>query len=151
MAITQICAEQVNTVNTTFAATVTCSSPAFTPVAAGTDCQVSVYNVALNTATSPVTLAFSFDANFEYGYMDQGITFSDYCRVAGQTGSVTLTDGLSLCGCGLVPTFQYSYTCNAAAITTTPTMVQGPISVAFTVSNLCSPTVFCVDSVACTP
>jgi len=151
MAITQICAEQVNAVEATFSATVTCGSPQFTPIGAGNNCRMAVYNVALNTGTSPATLAFSFDSEFEYQFMNQGVTFNDYCVVNGESGSVTLTEGLGLCGCGLTPTFQYSYTCNAAAITTTPTMVQGPVSIAFTVTNLCSPTVFCVDTVSCTP
>lgn len=151
MAITQICAEQVNTVTSTFASTITCPTPKFIPVGAGDECRMAVYNVALNTGTSPATLAFSFDVEFEYQYLNMGVTFNDYCVMDGQSGSITLTEGLGLCGCGLVPTFEYAYSCDAAAITTTPTMVQGPVTIAFTVTNLCAPTVFCVDTVSCTP
>jgi len=150
MAIVQICAEQVTSVAQTYAATVTCGNPTYTPVGAGDECKMVVYNVALNTASSPMTLSFSFDVEFEYLFLNQGVSFGDYCVVPNQSGSVTLPDsGLEICNCGLTPTYQVAYTCNPGSITTTSTMVQGPVNLAFTVSNLCTPTVFCVSTVAC--
>jgi len=150
LAIVQLCAEQVSTVSQTYAATVTCGDPAYTPVAAGDHCNMVVYNVALNTGTSPMTLSFSFDTELKYLFLNHGVTFADYCVVNAQSGAVTLPDStLEICNCGLTPTYQVAYTCNAGSITTTSTMVQTPINLAFTVSNLCTPTVFCVDSVAC--
>ena len=150
MAIVQICAEQVSSVSQTYAATVTCGNPQYAPVAAGHECQMAVYNVALNAGVSPMTLSFSFDTSFEYYYRDHGVTFADFCHVHEQSGSVTLPDsGLSLCDCGITPTYQVAFTCNPGSITTTSTMVRGPVNMAFTVSNLCTPTVFCVSTVAC--
>lgn len=150
MAIVQICADQVTSVAPAYAATVTCASPRFTPAAPGNECNMVVYNVALNTATSPLTLSFSFDTQYEYLFLLQGVTFADFCTVENLSGSVTLPDsGLGICECGLTPTYQVSYTCNPGSIVTTPTMVQGPVSLAFTVSNLCTPTVFCVSTVPC--
>lgn len=149
MAIVKLCAEQLNTLNPTYAATVTCDSPAHTPVGAGDNCFISVYNVELDTASSPMTLSFSFNCSFEYEFIDHGVTFCDYCEVYGLSGSASLPSELRLCNCGLTPTYEYSYSCNAGAITTTSTMVQCPINLAFTVSNLCTPTVFCVSTVAC--
>lgn len=149
MTVIQICAEQVSTLSATYAATITCDTPGHTPVGAGDECHISVYDVNLDTASSPMTLSFSFNCEFEYQYLDHGVTFCDYCYINGQSGSVTLTSGLTLCNCGLTPTYEYSYSCDATAITTTSTMVQGPVSVAFTVTNLCAPTLVCVDTVAC--
>ncbi|MDD3363427.1 MAG: hypothetical protein PHZ03_00440 [Syntrophomonas sp.] len=149
MAIVQICGEQVSTIEQTYAATVTCGDPTYTPVAAGDNCNMVVYNVALNTGTSPMTLSFSFDTELKYLFLNQGMTFADYCMVNAQSGAVTLPDGLEICNCGLTPTYQVAYTCNPGSITTTSTMVQGPVALAFTVSNLCTPTVFCVSTVAC--
>jgi len=149
MARIQICAEQVSTVNPTYSATVTCESPRFTPIGAGDECHMSVYNVSLDAASSPMTLSFSFNSEFEYQYLDHGVTFNDYCSVNGQSGSITLPTGLTQCCCGLTPTYVYSYSCNAAAITTTSTMVQGPVSLAFTVSNLCSTTLICINTEEC--
>lgn len=149
MAIVQLCAEQVSTVAQTYAATVTCDNPTYPPVGAGEHCNLVVYNVALNTVTSPMTLSFSFDTQFKYRYLSHGVTFADYCMVNGQSGAVTLPSGLEICNCGLTPTYQVAYTCDPSSITTTSTMVRGPVSFAFTVSNLCTPTVFCVDSVEC--
>lgn len=150
MAIVKICAEEVSNVTQTYAATVTCSNPLFPPVAAGNQCNMVVYNVALHTSTSPMTLSFSFDTGLEYLFMNHGVTFADFCIVKDQSGAVTLPDsGLGLCDCGITPTYQVAYTCNPGAITTTSTMVQSPINLAFTVSNLCTPTVFCVSTVEC--
>jgi len=150
MAIVQICAEQVSSVSPTFAATVTCSNPQYTPVAGGNQCQMAVYNVALNTGTSPMTLSFSFDTEFQYFFLNHGVPFGDYCVVTAQSGAVTLPDsGLSLCNCNLTPTYSVAYTCNPGSITTTSTMVRGPVNLAFTISNLCTPTLFCVDTVSC--
>lgn len=150
MAIVKICAEEVSSVFQTYSATVTCSNPAYTPVGAGDHCNMVVYNVALHTNASPMTLSFSFDTELKYLFLNHGITFADYCVVNNQSGSVTLPDsGMSLCDCGITPTYQVAYTCNAGSITTTSTMVQTPINLAFTVSNLCTPTVFCVSTVDC--
>lgn len=146
----QICAEQVTSVSQSYAATVTCYNPSETPVGAGNECQMVVYNVALNTGSSPMTLSFSFDVEFQYLFLNHGVTFEDYCFVPNQSGSVSLPDsGLEICNCGLTPTYQVSYTCNPGSITTTATLVQGPVNLAFTVSNLCTPTVFCVSPVEC--
>lgn len=150
MAIVQICTEQVSSVFQTYSATLTCSDPQYVPIGAGDHCNMVVYNVALHTDTSPMTLSFSFDTELKYLFMNHGITFADYCVINAQSGSVTLPDeGLGLCDCGITPTYQVAFTCNAGSITTTSTMVQTPINLAFTISNLCTPTVFCVSTVAC--
>lgn len=151
MTIIQICAEEVSTQNPVYSATIVCNTPEHTPVGAGDECHISVYGVNLDTTSSPMTLSFSFNCEFEYQFLDHGVTFSDYCEVNGLSGSITLPSELTLCNCGLTPTYQYSYSCDATAITTTPTMVQGPVTVAFTVTNLCVPTLVCVDTVPCTP
>ncbi|MEN6328556.1 MAG: hypothetical protein ABFD18_20405 [Syntrophomonas sp.] len=146
---TQICAEQVATITTSYAATITCGSLTHTPVGPGSECRMSLYNVNLNTGSSPMTLSFSFNSQFEYQWLDHGVTFMDFAESNGDSGSVTLDSNLGLCGCGLTPTYVYSFTCNAAAITTTATMVQGPVSLSFTITNLCTPTLICVDTVPC--
>ena len=150
MAIVKICAEEVSSVFQTYSATVTCGYPQFTPVDAGNQCNMVVYNVALHTNTSPMTLSFSFDTGLEYFFLNHGVTFADFCLVSNKSGSVTLPDsGLGLCDCGITPTYQVAYTCNPGSIITTPTMVQSPVNLAFTITNLCTPTVFCVSTVAC--
>jgi len=148
MAIIQICGEQVTSISETYGATVTCENPTYPPVGAGDECKMVVYNVALDTATSPMTLAFSYDVQFEYLYINQGTEFADYCTVNNQSGSIVLPSAeLEICNCGLTPTYEVSYNCNPGAITTTPTMVQGFVNLAFTVSNLCTPTLFSVSTI----
>jgi len=150
MAIVQICAEQVSSVSQAYAATVTCCHPHYKPVAAGNQCQMVVYNVALHTGTSPMTLSFSFATKFQYLFMYHGVTYADYCVVKNQSGAITLPDsGLSLCNCNLTPTYSIAYTCNPGSITTSSNKVRGSVNFAVTISNLCTPTLFCIDTVAC--
>ncbi|HIE12884.1 MAG TPA: hypothetical protein EYP63_05600 [Desulfotomaculum sp.] len=150
MAIRKLCVNEVTTIASTFAETVTCTDPAHTPVVgAGDECGVAVYNVTANLGATPPTLSFSYDAQFEYQYVQQGATFQDFCNVVGSSGSVTLPDSLTLCCGPTVPLVTSSATCDASAITTTATSVSGPVTLSFTVTNLCTQTIICVDDTVC--
>lgn len=150
MAIRRLCVNEVTSVTSTFSQTVTCTTPAHTPVVgAGDECNVALYNVAANFGVTPPTLSFSFDVQFEYLYMNAGVTFNDYCNVLGNSGSITLPTGVTLCCGGTMPLVTSSASCNAAAITTTPTTVSGPVTLSFTVTNLCTQTIICVDDTTC--
>ncbi len=150
MAIRRLCVNEVTTLTSTFSQTVTCTTPAHTPViGAGDECSVALYNVSINLGATPPTLSFSYDAQFEYQYLQSGVTFQDYCTVAGNSGSITLATGVTLCCGGTMPTVTSSPSCNAGAITTTSTSVSGPVTLSFTVTDLCSQTVICVDDTTC--
>jgi hypothetical protein len=150
MTIRRLCVNEVTTISRTFSQTVTCTDPAHTPVVgAGDECSIALYNVSINLGTTPPTLSFSFDSQFEYQYLHAGVTFQDYCNVLGSSGSVTLPTGVTLCCGGTMPTVASSASCNAGAITTTSTSVSGPVTLAFTVTDLCSQTVICVDDTIC--
>ncbi|HAG07871.1 MAG: hypothetical protein XD69_0037 [Clostridia bacterium 62_21] len=149
MTIRRLCVDEITTVTDTFSQTVTCTNPGFTPIGPGDECNVLVYNTAVNLGTTPPTLSFSFDAQFEYQYEHLGATFLDYCNALGNSGSFTLPTGVTLCCGATVPLVQSSVTCNAAAITTTPTSVSGNVTLSFTVTNLCVQTIICVDDTTC--
>ncbi|MEW6573627.1 MAG: hypothetical protein AB1374_08355 [Bacillota bacterium] len=150
MAIRRLCVNEVTAITSTLSQTVTCTTPAHTPVVgAGDECNVAVYNVAANLGATPPTLAFSFDVQFEYKYMQSGVTFHDYCTVTGNSGSITLPTGVTLCCGGTMPAVSSSISCNPGAITTTSTSVSGPVTLSFTVTNLCTQTIICVDDTTC--
>ncbi|MEJ6949876.1 hypothetical protein [Natronospora cellulosivora (SeqCode)] len=151
MAIRQICVSEVTNLTTDYAETITCTNPGHTPTAAGDDCNIHVYNVGLNLNTTPPTLSFSFDSQFQYKFHDDSCaTFNDYCNVMGSTGSITLPTGVTLCCDGAIsPEIQASASCDAGQITTTETSVSGPVSLAFTITNLCAPTIICVEDTDC--
>ena len=146
MAVRRICVNEVTSVPSTFSQLVVCSNPSHTPTGAGDENRVALFNVALNTGVTPPTIAFSYSTNMEYSWTQGGTTFMDYCDVLGQSGSLTLTSGVSTC-CGFTP--SVTYTAALTGITATSTMVEGMVNFAFTVSNLCSPTVICVDDTTC--
>jgi len=147
MAIRRLCVDEVTTVASSFTATATCTTPANTPVAAGDECAVAVYNIAVNFGATPPTLSFSYDAQFEYQFSHQGVTFQDYCNAMGNSGSITLPTGTTLCCSATVPSVTSSSSCGS--ITTTSTLVSGDITLAFTVDNLCTQTIICVDDTTC--
>lgn len=147
MAIRMLCVNEITTVTENFSATAVCVDPAHTPVVGpGTQCSSVFYNVALN----PPVLTFSFDAQFEYQYLNQGCTFMDFCDVFGMSGTIDIAaDGLTSC-CGVTPSVSFiSCTCDPLSITTTPTSVAGVIGTTFTITNLCVPTIICVDDTTC--
>ncbi len=146
MTIRQICVNLVSSAAATYSNVVTCTNPAHTPTGPGTDNHVVLFNVAANYGASPPTIAFSYSSNMEYTWTQAGSTFDAYCDVLGSSGSVTLPSGSGTC-CGITPSITYSAT--IGSITTTSTMVQGTVSFAFTVTNLCSPTIICVDDTTC--
>lgn len=149
VAIRQLCVNEITSVTATVSQTVTCTDPAFTPVGAGNECNVALYNVTVDLGATPPTLAFSYDVQFEYQYLtDGGVTFSDYCTVVELSGAVTLPGGTSVC-CAETPAVTYSASCNPGSITTTPTSVSGSIDLSFSVSNLCVPTIICVEDTLC--
>lgn len=147
MAIVRICAEEVTTLSANFSDALTCPNPENPPVGPGTDAHIAVYNVALNLAAAPPLLCFSYDVEFQYEYMNQGETFMEYCHLNDNSSCLALPDGVTLCHCGLSPT--YSYSTDASVTGATPTSVSGTAAINFTVSDLCVPTVFCLDTVAC--
>jgi hypothetical protein len=148
MAIRRICVNEVTTAAATVAQTVLCSSPAYTPVASGDECNVALFNLAVNLGTSPPTLSFSYSTNAEYQYLQNGTTFEDFCNVLNQSYTYALASGVTSC-CGLSPTATASISCNPSGITTTSTMVQCTVTFAFTVTNLCSSTIICVSDTTC--
>ncbi|MEA1961702.1 MAG: hypothetical protein U9N81_10630, partial [Bacillota bacterium] len=145
-----ICAEEITSIGLNFSPTLTCTSPAYTPIGAGTQGCVDVYNPAINWASSPPSLCFSYDASFEYEYMNQGgSTFLNFCEIKDNSTCLDLPSGVTLCACGLDPTYTVCCTCDPTSITTTPTLVIGELGISFTVTDLCVPTVFCVSTIAC--
>lgn len=149
MAIRRLCVNEVTAIVRTFSQTVTCTTPAFTPVGPGDECSIALYNVNTNLGAVPPTLSFSYDVQFEYQYSHAGATFQDYCNAMGNSGSVTLPTGVTVCCGTTMPLVTSSPSCGAGAITTTPTSVAGPVSLSFTVTNLCTPTIICVDDTIC--
>ncbi|MFW6386824.1 MAG: hypothetical protein ACOCZM_02510 [Bacillota bacterium] len=104
----------------------------------------------LDLETSPPTLSFSFDAQLEYQFEDEtGGTFNDYCNVLGNSGSVELPPGSTVCDGETVTDIEASADCDSNNITTTPNSVSGPVSLSFTVNNLCAPTILCVEDTMC--
>lgn len=149
MAIRVLCVQEVTTVIEDFSDTVTCTNPSFTPTGVGDECNVVVYNVAANLGLVPPTLSFSYDAQFEYVYEHIGATFNDFCNALGNSGSITLPTGTTLCCTATLPSITYSSVCDPGSITTTETMVTGDVTLSFTVSNLCAETIICVDDTPC--
>ncbi|MDD4592736.1 MAG: hypothetical protein PHG06_20270 [Parabacteroides sp.] len=149
MAIVRICAEEVTDITDTYSATVTCSNPSKTPVAAGDECWGLLYSPTFNS--DDMTLSFSFDINLEYLYEDANTTglLPDYCKIEGETGIIVLPEELGECDCGLISTYSLAFSCDPLSITTSSTYVQGAVNVEYTVTNLCAPTAFCVSTVDC--
>ncbi|MBO8127813.1 MAG: hypothetical protein H0Z39_01225 [Peptococcaceae bacterium] len=142
--------DEVTTITSTLSETVTCTNPAYTPTGPGDECNIVLYNIGVNLGTTPPTLSFSYDAQFEYQYLHEGgATFCDFCDVFGRSGSITLPSGVTVCCGTTVPSVTYSALCNPGSITTTATSVSGPVTVSFTVTNLCSKTIICVDDTTC--
>ncbi len=150
MTVRKLCANEITSVVKSLTERVICATPGYTPVQPGNSCRVALYDVKANLGAVPPTLTFSFDAQIEYQYLNAGATFLDYCLIQGQSGSVDLPPGLTAC-CGqtVPPTVTYAATCNPGSITTTPTSVSAEITLSFTVSDLCAPTVVCVEDVTC--
>jgi hypothetical protein len=149
MAIVRICAEEVTDIAGTYSATVTCSDPSKTPVAPGNRCWGAFYSPTFDS--DEMTLAFSFDVNFEYLYADAHTTglLGDYCKIEGETGTILLPEELGECDCGLISTYSLAFSCDPSSITTSSSWVRGAVNVAYTVTNLCAPTAFCVSTVDC--
>jgi hypothetical protein len=170
MPIVKICCNEVTCLSYTFTKTVVCDDPQHTPVGPGCDSNVCCYNAGIDFKTSPPTLCFSYDAQFEYAFKkkvhhsdrsesDQDpdyrfggnpCTFLDFCNAIGNSARIALPDGVTLCsaGCG-DPEVSCSAACDPESITTTPTSVSGNITIQLTVSNLCVPTFVCVETVPC--
>lgn len=151
MATRKICVDEVTTMTKSFSESITCTSPAHTPTSPGDEARVHLYNVGLDLEANPPNLSFSFDTQFEYHYDGNGATFSDYCTVTGQSGAVTLPEGISpCCDEAFPPEITSSATCSADSITTTPSSVSGEVSLAFTVTNLCAPTIISIEDTTST-
>jgi hypothetical protein len=147
LAIIRICAEEVSSLNENFAQSLTCTCPNFTPVGPGTHANAAVYDVAIDLTCSPPQLCFSYDVQLEYQYLNNGFTFLDFCLITNKYSCLTLPDGLTLCVCGLSPTFSYVPT--ASVTGATPTSVAGDLNIDFSVSDLCVPTSFCISTTDC--
>jgi len=150
MTVRKLCANEITSVVKTLTEKVTCTTPVYSPVKPGNCCRVAMYDVKVNLGTVPPTLSFCYDAQIEYQYLNADCTFLDYCLIQRQCGSIDLSPGLTPC-CGQMtpPTVTCSVTCDPASITVTPTSVSAEISLSFTVSDLCAPTIVCVDDVGC--
>ncbi|KJS21272.1 MAG: hypothetical protein VR72_10975 [Clostridiaceae bacterium BRH_c20a] len=149
MPIRRICVQEITDVENTDAFTVTCTNPTHTPVgqANPSECNVALYNVAFTTNPVP-TISYSFDSQFKYAFLQNGVTFEEFCNVFNQSRSITFDSGTTSC-CGLTTSIVSASTCDPTAITTTSTSVSGPVTFAFTVNNLCAQTVICVDDTTC--
>lgn len=149
MAIRRICVQEITDVARTEAFTVTCTNPSHTPVgpADPSECNIALYNVAFTTNPVP-TISYSYDVQFKYAFLQSGVTFEEFCNVFEQSACLTFDTGTASC-CGFAPSITSSAICNPAAITTTETSVSGPVSFAFTVTNLCAQTIICVDDTVC--
>lgn len=147
MAIVRICAEEVTSMTNTFIQDVICTDPEHTPVDTGTQANIAVYNTALNLGVIPPQFCFSYDLELEYAYLNQGTTFLEFCHSLGNSTCVDLPDGLKLCTCGINP----SFTTNASisVIGTTTNSVTGTMQVDLSITDLCVPTTFCLDTVTC--
>jgi len=149
MAIRRLCVQEVTTITESFTEEVICTNPDHTPIGAGDECRACLYNVALNLTTTPPTVAYSYDIQWEYLWDNNGTTFQDYCDVMGQSGSFTLPTSATACDCVDGATVTGSVTCVPGSITTTSTYVSGEMQFDFTVTNLCSQTIICVDDTTC--
>jgi hypothetical protein len=149
MTVRKICVDEVTTLNETYSETVTCTDPSHTPIDAGDECRVHVYNENINLNNN--TLSFSFEAEFEYEYeTSAGATFTDDCIISDQSDSLTIPSGVNLCCGATTPNINTAVSCDSTAITTTTTSVSGPVFVSFSIDNLCVPTIICVDDTTCT-
>jgi len=150
MTVRKLCAHEITSIVQSLTETVTCSTPAFTPVGPGNACNVALYNVNLNLGSTPPTLSFSFDAQLAYQFLNAGATFLDFCLIHGRSGSISLPPGITAC-CGgpLPPAVTFAAGCDARTITTTPTSVSADVTLSFTVSDLCAPTIICVEDATC--
>ena len=152
MTIRKICVQEVTDFQETLATTVTCTTPAYTPIAQASpsECNVNLFNV--NFAIDPIpTISFSFDAQLKYAYSQSGTTFEDFCNVLGASESITFDSGISFCECPHAFTITSSITCDSASITTTqsPNTVAGQVTFSFSLENLCALTMICVDDTPC--
>ena len=148
MAVRRICVNELTTLLREYEETITCTNPNYPPVGAGNQCRIVVYNLDLDLEASTPSLSFSFDVQWEYEFEHLGVVFLDFCSAPGNSGSLTLPEGLTIC-CGLEPDIEVEPLCDAGGITTTPTSVSGDIAIAFTINNLCFTTIICVDDVEC--
>jgi hypothetical protein len=170
MALIRICAYEITTFEPVVTETLTCCDPCHTPVGPGTQCNICCYNAKIDLHTTPPTLCFSYDAQFEYAYLDEhhhvkseamgevdqkcgcACTFLDFCDLTGQSACIPLPPGVTLCPCGCgEPKVTCSATCDPQSIKTTPTSVSGEITIFLSVTNLCDPTTVCVETVPCSP
>ncbi|RPF49893.1 hypothetical protein EDD75_0719 [Thermodesulfitimonas autotrophica] len=149
MAIRKLCVEEITTIGLNWTETLTCTNPAHTPVGPGDECNAHIYGVTVDLSTVPPTLSFTCDAQFEYQYLQDGATFQDYCNILSSQCSTQLPAGVHVCCGQTLPSVTYSVACSPGSITTTPTYVAGQLSYAFTIDNLCSYTIICVDDTIC--
>lgn len=149
MTIRRICVQEITNVAQVDAFTVTCTSPAHTPVdlASPSECNAALYNVAFTTNPYP-TISYSYDTQLKYAYMQNGTTFEEFCTLLNQSRSITFDSGTTLC-CGNSYTMTSSWTCDPSAITTTSTSVSAPYTFSFTINDLCAQTIICVDDTTC--
>lgn len=147
MAIVRICAEEVTSVTTTFVQGLIYNDPEHTPVAAGTQAKLAVYNTALNLAVTPPQFCFSYDWELEYAYLNQGTTFLEFCHSLGNSACVDLQEGVKLCTCGINP--SYTATTSISVMDVTTNSVSGNMAIDISISDLCVPTTFCLDTVTC--
>lgn len=148
MTIRRLCVQEVTTITESFTEAVTCTNPDHAPIGVGDECRTSLYNTTLNLTTAPPTVAFSFDVQWEYLWDNNGTTFQDFCDVMGQSGSFTLPSSATA-DCIDGATVTGSITCLLGSMTATSTYVSGEVQFDFTVTNLCSQTIICVDDTTC--
>lgn len=152
MAIRKICVQEVTSFQETLATTVTCTTPAHTPIGAAfpSECNVSLFNVDFAIAPIP-TISFSYDTQLKYACHQSSATFEDFCNVLGASGSITFDSGITFCECPQAFTITSAITCNPASITTTqsPNTVAGHVIFSFSLENLCALTIICVDDTIC--
>lgn len=152
MAVRKICVQEITTLNRTETFTVTCTTPSFTPIGLGSPSEANavLYNAAFTISPVP-TISFSYDVQFKYAFLQNGGTFEEFCDVLSNSGALTFNTGVTSCDCQDAFSITSSIATDPAAITTTqdPNTVSGPVTVSFTLNNLCAQTIICVEDTIC--
>ncbi|MFZ5943000.1 MAG: hypothetical protein ACOYVD_02745 [Bacillota bacterium] len=145
MPVRRIIVQEVTNMNVTDSLTVTCENPLYSPVgpADPSECNVALYNVAFTNNPVP-TVAFSYDAQLKYAYLQNGATFEQFCDVLNQSRAVTFEGDVSVCSDELF-SITSSFTNDPSALTTTSSSVACNVTFDFVLNNLCAQTLIAVE------
>lgn len=147
MTLRKISVEEVSNIKVLKHGNVICNSPSHTPAYKGNHTQSVIYDCNYDFTVDPPEITFQYDVELEYLYSIHGTTFSDYCEAFGNTGTVALPSGSTLCDG--TSTIIASITAPVSSITTTPNSVSASFTANFTVTNLCTQTLICINDVNC--